>query len=427
MTALRIDLRRSPGKIRLPLGFSFAAVAAGIKVSGRPDLALVEVWGRAPSPVQAERSSAVAGGASAAALFTMNRVVAAPVVVGRAALRSTGGRVRAVVVNSGNANCATGSAGIQACERVCRAAGNLLGVSAAEIFPSSTGIIGVRLPAEKILKKLPELVILSARAPSERGVRAFARAIMTTDTRPKIASARFRVESKQVTVLGIAKGAGMIHPQLATLLVYLFTDVGASARELQPLLREACDDSLNCMSIDGDTSTNDTALLLASGASGARVKDVRTRKKFSAALSAVCQSLAEQIVTDGEGVQHVIRLFVEQARSRQEALQVARTIAHSALVKTAWAGADPNWGRILAALGRCGLPIDPSRVQIFIGSQKVCRNGTARQFNERQAHRDLAQPVCDIRLQLGRGRQSVRFLTTDLTAEYVRINADYST
>jgi len=209
--------------------------------------------------------------------------------------------------------------------------------------------------------------------------------------------------------------------------VYLFTDVGASPRELQILLREACDESLNCMSIDGDTSTNDTVLLLASGASGTRVKDVRTRNKFSAALNAVCQSLAEQIVSDGEGVQHVIRLFVEQARGREEALLVARTIAHSMLVKTAWAGADPNWGRILAAVGRCGVPIDPSRVQISIGSQKVCRNGVAWAFNERQAHRSLAQPVCDIRVQLGRGQESVRFLTTDLTAEYVRINADYST
>jgi glutamate N-acetyltransferase / amino-acid N-acetyltransferase len=403
------SLRRSPEKIRLPLGFSFSAVAAGIKVSGRPDLALVEAE----------------GGATAAALFTENRVVAAPVEVGRASLLSTGGRVRAVVVNSGNANCATGPAGILACEQVCREAGNLFGVPAAEVFPSSTGIIGVRLPAEKIRAKLPELI--ATRSASQRGVLAFAHAIMTTDTRPKLASARFRTASKEVTVLGIAKGAGMIHPQLATLLVYLFTDAGASSRELQTLLREACNHSLNCMSIDGDTSTNDTVLLLASGASGARASDVRIRRKLSAALTAVCQSLAEQIVSDGEGVKHVIRLFVEQARSREEALVVARTIAHSMLVKTAWAGADPNWGRILAAVGRCGVPIDPSRVQIFIGSQKVCRNGIACAFNERQAHRTLAQPVCDIRVQLGRGRHAVRFLTTDLTAEYVRINADYST
>lgn len=405
-------LRRSPEKIRLPRGFSFSALGAGMKVSGRPDLALVEI----------------AGGAAGAALFTANRVVAAPVEVGRASLASlaaTAGRVRAVIVNSGNANCATGRTGIQACERVCREAGEILGVPAEEIFPSSTGIIGVRLPADKICAKLPELI--AARSASERGVRDFAHAIMTTDTRPKIASARFRAASSEVTLLGIAKGAGMIHPQLATMLVYLFTDAVASHGEAQKFLQDACDESLNCMSIDGDTSTNDTVLLLASGQRGARINDVRTRKKFSAALTAVCQSLAEQIISDGEGVQHVIRLHVEKTRNREEALTVARTIAHSALVKTAWAGADPNWGRILAAVGRSGVPIDPARVQIFIGNQKVCRNGVACPFNQQRAHRALAQPACEVRVELGRGRESVRFLTTDLTAEYVRINADYST
>ncbi len=400
-------LRRSPEKVRLPAGFSFSAVAAGIKISGRPDLALAEA----------------VDGANAAALFTQNRVVAAPVEIGRQALVSTGGRVRALVVNSGNANCATGHRGIQACEQVCREAGRLLGVPAAEIFPSSTGIIGVHLPAEKIRAAFPKLI--AVRSASERGVLAFTDAIMTTDTRRKIASARLRIGSNQITLLGVAKGAGMIHPQLATMLVYLFTDLKATALELHPLLREACDSSLNCMSIDGDTSTNDTVLLLASGASGVRLSD--TRKRFTSALTAVCQSLAEQIVGDGEGVQHVIRLFVEEARSRDEALLVARTIAHSMLVKTAWAGADPNWGRILAAVGRCGAPIDPAGVQIFIGRQKVCRNGMRFAFDERRAHLTLAQPVCDVRVQLGRGRDGVRFLTTDLTAEYVRINADYST
>jgi glutamate N-acetyltransferase / amino-acid N-acetyltransferase len=409
MTALRIGLRSSPEKVDLPLGFSFSAVAAGLKVSGRPDLALAEA----------------ASGASAAALFTKNRVVAAPLDVGRAALLSTGGRVRAVVVNSGNANCATGRAGILACERVCREAGRLFDVPAAEIFPSSTGIIGVRLAVDKIHARLPQLI--AARSRSQRGVLEFAHAIMTTDTRPKIASTQFQLAAKQVTILGIAKGAGMIHPQLATMLVYLFTDAAVSSRELQLLLREACDQSLNCMSIDGDTSTNDTVLLLASGASGARARDIPARKKLSAALTTVCRSLAEQIVSDGEGVQHVIRLLVEQAQSREEALVVARTIAHSMLVKTAWAGADPNWGRILAAVGRCGAPINPSRVQIFIGRQRVCRNGIACAFSQLQAHRTLAQPVCDIRVQLGHGEHRVRFLTTDLTAEYVRINADYST
>jgi glutamate N-acetyltransferase / amino-acid N-acetyltransferase len=424
------SLRRSPEIIRLPRGFSFSAVVAGIKASGRLDLALVEVSEREPAGVKAARSGKVGGkprsaAATAAALFTKNRVVAAPVEVGRASLISTRGRVRALLVNSGNANCATGQAGMRACERVCREAGKILGVPAEEVFPSSTGIIGVQLPTEKICVNLPELI--AAKSASESGVLAFAKAIMTTDTRPKLASARFRVGEKEVTVLGVAKGAGMIHPQLATMLVYLFTDAVASPRQLRTLLREACDQSLNCISIDGDTSTNDTVLLLASGASGIPINDGQNRKYFSAALSRVCQSLAEQIISDGEGVEHVIRLFIEQAKSREEAFLVARTIAHSMLVKTAWAGADPNWGRILAAVGRCGAPINPAGVQIFIGNQRVCRNGAGCAFNEQRAHRSLAQPFCDIRVLVGRGQHSIRFLTTDLTAEYVRINADYST
>ena len=402
-------LRRSPEKILVPRGFSFAAVAAGIKVSGRSDLALAEC----------------AECASAAALFTTNRVVAAPLVVGQASLKSSRGRVRALLVNSGNANCATGRAGIVACNQVCREVGSLLGAAATEVFPSSTGIIGVRFPADKVRAALPSLA--AARSSSEDAVAAFARAIMTTDTRPKIAAMRFPCGASQVTLLGVAKGAGMIHPQMATMLVYLFTDVSGSPRELQSLLREACDVSLNCMSIDGDTSTNDTALLLASGASGVSLRGAGARKKFATALTRVCESLAEQIVSDGEGVQHVIRLLIEQARSREEALIVARTIAHSALVKTAWAGADPNWGRILAAIGRCEAPIDPAGIQIFIGEQRVCGKGVGTSFNEQQAHRDLSQSVCDVRVRLGRGRHSLRFLTTDLTAEYVRINADYST
>jgi glutamate N-acetyltransferase/amino-acid N-acetyltransferase len=402
-------LRRSPEQIRLPRGFSFSSLAANIKASGRPDLALVDAGANA----------------SAAVLFTKNRVIAAPLDVGRASLRTTGGKVRALIVNSGNANCATGPEGRRGCERICRELGLHLGVAAAQVFPSSTGIIGVRFPAEKIIAKLPDLV--AGLAVGQVGVMAFARAIMTTDTRPKIASARFNAGSEQVTVLGIAKGSGMIHPQLATMLVYLFTDAAASPRELQRFLQEACDQSLNLMSVDGDTSTNDTVLLLANGKSEFRVTRPDVKKTFADGLLAVCQSLAEQIVTDGEGVEHVIRLFVEQARSREEALQVARAIAHSALVKTAWAGADPNWGRILAAVGYSGVPIDPEKVRIFIDDQMVCRKGVACAFDEGRAHRALSKPVCDVRLQLGRGKNAVRFLTTDLTAEYIRINADYST
>ena len=403
------QLRRSPEKTLLPRGFSFAALTAGIKASGRPDVALADAGSRA----------------TAAALFTKNRVVAAPLEVARASLLATGGKVRALIVNSGNANCATGTEGRRGCEAVCRGAAELLGVREAEIFPSSTGIIGVRFPTGKITAKLADLI--SSRSSSQSATLAFARAIMTTDTRHKVASARFKSGSGHVTLLGMAKGSGMIHPRLATMLVYLFTDVEASTRELQRLLRDACDPSLNAMSVDGDTSTNDTVLLLANGASGRRVSDAGVEKKFARALLGVCQSLAEQIVTDGEGVQHVIRLFIEQASDRDEAMQVARAIAHSALVKTAWAGADPNWGRILAAVGNSGVAVDPRRIKIFIGEQMVCRNGVGFAFNEKRAHRDLSKPVCDVRVRLGRGSEIVRFLTTDLTAEYVRINADYST
>lgn len=364
-------------------------------------------------------------GTTAAALFTKNRVVAAPLEVGRASLAASRGGVRAVIVNSGNANCATGKAGIRACQQVCRELAQLLGVNASQIFPSSTGIIGVPLPAGKIISKLPELT--AAREATKQGVAHFSRAIMTTDTRPKLACAVLHSGKTRVNVLGIAKGAGMIHPQLATMLVYLFTDAVATPSELKRLLQDSCEQTFNSISIDGDTSTNDTVLLLASGRSGARLQRASVRKAFSQALLEVCQSLAEQIVSDGEGVTHVIRLSVEQARSPEEARQVAETVAHSLLVKTAWAGADPNWGRILAAVGRSGVAIDPAKVSIEIGDQMVCRGGVGCAFDEKLAHQVLAQPRCDIRIFLSRGSGSILFLTTDLSAEYVRINADYST
>ncbi len=405
-----MKVRGLPHKnICLPAGFTFAAACAGIKASGRPDLALVEAC----------------PGTTAAAVFTKNRVVAAPVEVGRASLAASRGRVRAVIVNSGNANCATGKAGIRASQEVCRELARLLRVSASEIFPSSTGIIGVPLPVEKIVSMLPGLV--AARAATKQGIGDFSRAIMTTDTRPKLACATFRSGKSAVNLLGVAKGAGMIHPQLATMLVYLFTDATASPVQLNRLLLDGCEQTFNCISIDGDTSTNDTVLLLASGRSRASLAQAAVRKQFSEALLKVCQSLAEQIVFDGEGVKHVIRLSVEQAKSRNEARQVAQTVAHSLLVKTAWAGADPNWGRILAAVGRSGIAVDPEQVSIQIGDQMVCRNGMGCAFDEKRAHKALAQPRSEVRILLGRGGASIRFLTTDLTAEYVRINADYST
>jgi glutamate N-acetyltransferase/amino-acid N-acetyltransferase len=209
---------------------------------------------------------------------------------------------------------------------------------------------------------------------------------------------------------------------MATMLVYLLTDIAASPKRLQQLLRSASDDTFNCLSIDGDTSTNDTALLLASGQSGLGIS-----KQFATALHKVCQSLAEQIVSDGEGVKHVIHLHIENAKTRAEALHIAKAIAHSLLVKTAWAGADPNWGRILSTIGSCEVAVDPDQIDIVIGSQTVFRKGTACPFDEKKAHGELSEPSCEVRVKLRRGKAKVLFLTTDLTAEYVHINADYST
>ena len=395
----------SSDPIFLPKGFAFSALAAGIKASGRTDLALVSA-----SP-----------GTAAAAMFTKNLVTAAPVQVGRMALKLGRGQIRAVVVNAGNANCATGKAGIRACNEICAAVAKRLGVHPAEVFPSSTGIIGVPLPLERIKTHLPAL--MDGADASIENLRAFADAILTTDTRPKIASVPLL--SGKAVITGIAKGSGMIHPQMATMLVYLFTDARATAAELKSALRMACDDSFNVMSVDGDTSTNDTVLLLASGESGIRLQTMR--KEFEAALLRVCRSLAEQIVADGEGVQHVVRLRVAQARNRLEALQIARTVAHSLLVKTAWAGADPNWGRILAAVGRAGVQLDPAKVNISIGSQLVCRGGMATGFDHEAGHQELSKPECLITIRLNRGKTSLDFLTADLTAEYVAINALYST
>ena len=402
-------LRRAPEPVLVPKGFSFAALSAGIKAGGRPDVALVQA----------------SAGSTASALFTRNRVVAAPIEVGRASLKKSRGYVDAVLVNSGNANCATGKDGILACKRTCEELATLLGTSTAHVFPSSTGIIGVPLPFDKIIAHLPPLVASLSR--TREGATQFADAILTTDTRRKIASRRIKVKGRTVTLLGIAKGSGMIHPQLATMLVYILTDLSASSGELSKMLREASEETFNRISVDGDTSTNDTVLLVASGESGVRASDADARQALRHSLLEICQSLAEQIVTDGEGVKHVIQLSIEQARTTTEALQIARTISHSPLVKTAWAGADPNWGRILAAVGRSGVAIDPGRVKISIEDQMVCRNGTSCSFDASRAHRALQQPQCEIHVLLGRGDKRVRFLTTDLTSEYVSINADYST
>jgi glutamate N-acetyltransferase/amino-acid N-acetyltransferase len=362
-------------------------------------------------------------GASAAAMFTRNQIVAAPVTVGREHLRRGQGLMRALIVNAGNANCATGKQGLKAANSVCIGVAKQLQVSPHRVFPSSTGIIGVQLPLEKIHAAIPSLVGTASAAPD--AFDQFANAILTTDTHKKVASQSIIFNQTRVVLAGVAKGAGMIHPNMATMLVYLFTDLAASPRELQTCLTEAADQSFNNISIDGDTSTNDTALLLASGKSGVQFKSVRN--EFQAALTKVCRSLAGQIVADGEGVKHVVRLNIEQARSRSEARQIGRAIANSPLVKTAWAGADPNWGRILSAIGSSGVKIKPERINIYLGEQQICRHGAACPFDHDRAHAYMSEPVYEILIALGAGSATLEFLSCDLTAEYVRINADYST
>ena len=395
--------------VYLPKGFLWSAVKAGIKASGRADVAL------AVSPL----------GASAAAMFTRNRVVAAPLEVDRKHLRRSRGRVRAVLVNAGNANCATGAQGIAVAEQSCVALGRALEAAPEFILPSSTGIIGVPLPLEKLTAAVP--LAVAQLAGDETALKAFAAAIMTTDTRMKLASTEFAAGKKTVRIAGACKGSGMIHPNMATMLVYIFTDLDAAPAELQPALKAAVEPTFNAISVDGDTSTNDTVLLLASGASGVKLSASGVARKFAEALRAVCASLAEQVVRDGEGAQHLVRLEIVGAKSMDEARTIARSIANSPLVKTAWAGCDPNWGRILSSVGKSGIAVDPSRVNIFFGPQQVCRNGMAHPFDEKAAHEYLKQPEYSIRVELGRGKHSLEFLTCDLTVDYVHINADYST
>jgi glutamate N-acetyltransferase/amino-acid N-acetyltransferase len=414
---------------QVPHGFSFAAVRAGLKASGNPDLACAV----ANQP------------AVAAAMFTSNKIIAAPLIVGQRHLQHSQHRLRVVLVNAGNANCATGEAGVTAAQQCCASAAAIFGCDAHAVFPSSTGIIGVLLPVAKLTAALPALH--AGLGSSAAHLEQMAGAIMTTDTRSKFAAASFDVRGVTVRIAGIAKGAGMIHPQLqsapptaphATMLVYLFTDAALEPAAASDLLYHAVDSTFNRISIDGDTSTNDTVLLLASGASGVAIQghshatantvEDPVTAAFASALQSVCLSLAKRIVEDGEGIQHVVELAIGGALTDADALRVARSIAHSPLVKTAWAGCDPNWGRILAAIGYAGVAIDPALINISFGELEICRQGCiSPRFDEAATHDYLKQRELTIHVDLGLGPGSCRFWTTDLTEEYVRINSDYST
>ena len=406
----------------IPHGFRFGAAKAGLKASGRTDFALIV----ADAP------------ASAVAAFTSNRVLAAPVILGKQHLHATGGKVRVAAINAGNANCAAGHAGLDAARAVCAAAAHAFGCRIEEVFPSSTGVIGAPLPAQKLINVLPDLAA-SIGAEPDRFLEA-AEAILTTDTVKKTAFAHIEVAAsaasgeagglpRQVRIAAFGKGSGMIYPQLAlhaTMLIYILTDAAIEPADLAAYLEPAVEVSFNRISVDGDTSTNDTVLLLASGASGVTIG--AGDPAFAAALNQVCASLARQVVADGEGVSHVVELRIDGAANDADALRVAKAIAHSPLVKTAWAGCDPNWGRLAAAIGYSGAQIDPERIDIRFGSLPVCENGArASEFDEAAAHTYLEQPEFSISIQLHQGAGSCVFCTTDLTAQYIHINADYST
>lgn len=388
-------------------GFQFAGVYAGIKKREELDLGLIVADADVP----------------AAGVFTRNRVRAAPVVLTERRLRKHG-ELRAVVVNSGNANACTGDRGMTDARTMSQAVATALGARRGRVAVASTGVIGVPLPSERIVDAVPRLV--ASATPS--GADAFARSILTTDRGPKYAAASFKHGKRVCRVVAIAKGAGMIHPDMATTLSFVVTDAPLDAKLLRRALRDATEGTFNAITVDGDTSTNDCILTMASGAAGgARIDGGRSAENFRSALAEVLEGVALMIVADGEGAQHVAEIVVTGARRARDARTIARTIATSQLVKTAMHGRDPNWGRILAAAGRAGVPIDESRLRVRIGDVVVFAEGRSvmDEAAEEAASEVMAQPRYQIGVELSDGDARARYWTCDLGHEYVRINADY--
>jgi glutamate N-acetyltransferase/amino-acid N-acetyltransferase len=387
-------------------GFKFAAAMAGIKKAGVWDLALMA----ADAPV------------AAAGVFTTNRVKAAPVLITKKRLRS--GKAQAILVNAGNANACTGDAGLDAARETTARAAELLKMSPGLVLPASTGVIGLPLPAAKIKAALPDLVA----GLKPEGLPEVSRAIMTTDTRPKTASVKGKIGGKEFILGGMAKGAGMIHPDMATLLVFIFTDAAATPQVLKTLLRAALPVSFNRITVDGDTSTNDTILLLAGGRAGNPViADAGPQMAaLGEALNQVMGDLARQVVADGEGARHFFRVQVQGAASPKEARNAAQTVALSPLVKTAMAGEDVNWGRIMAALGRSGAKFDPERVDLAFGKEMVVKAGLGLgPAAEAKAQQVLKSGNFSLNINLNAGEYADYYDTCDYTEDYIRINADY--
>lgn len=394
--------------IVVPAGYMAGAVKAGIKPSGGLDLAVFV----------AERRCVAAG------VFTLNRVVAAPVQWCRGLLPSE--QIRAVVVNAGNANAATGEEGFANASRTAAVAAEILGCSGPEqVLVASTGVIGRQLPMERLEAGLPAAV--GAIVPGAEGFKIAARAIMTTDTRPKLVSRTMETAGGPVSVLGVAKGAAMIGPNMATMLGFLFTDAAVGPGQLQGMLGAAVEASFNCISVEGHTSTNDTVLMLARRGVDGGLKEAELTR-FARVVEDVCTELARLIVEDAEGATHRITIDVEGCATREEAKAIAVAVANSALVKTAIHGADPNWGRIVSAAGYAGVDFEEREMSLWLNGIALYQGGTPIAFDEAEASASLrGSRDVSIRLAFTRGREAVRFWTSDLTAEYVRLNADYTT
>lgn len=394
------------GGITAPLGFLAAGTHAGIKKASVPDLALVVSLQEGP----------IAG------VFTKNRVAGAPVLLDRLHLRH--GIGRAIIINSGNANACTGARGLTDAEEMAGLVARQVGTAPHSVFVGSTGVIGQPLPMACLRRGIPTLVKRLRRS----GGAEAARAILTTDTKAKQVAVRTRIAGRLVTVGGMAKGSGMIHPDMATMLAYLTTDAAIEQRTLQRALLAAVARSFNCISIDGDTSTNDTVLCLANGMAGTPVLRAGSPAfpVFQRLLDHACFSLAMQVCRDGEGVTKVVKVVITGAKTQADARQVAKTVATSNLVKTALFGKDANWGRIMAAIGRSGVRIDPNKLELVFEGIPIVKEGTSLgPLAERRIARIVRRKEFTVTAHLGQGQAAARLWTTDLSYDYVRINATY--
>lgn len=400
----------SDNQFQLPKGYTAGGVYSGVKEdTSKLDLSLLV----------SDRACAAVG------VYTKNLVKAAPVLLDRE--RTPGDKLRAVVINSGVANACTGDRGMADARKMASATADAIGgIAEEQVLVMSTGVIGEHLPMDKIVAGIPRVV--ADLGDDEAALERSARAIMTTDTVPKVRSRTVEIGGRDITITGIAKGAAMIGPNMATMLATVITDAPLATADAQPALVEAVDESFHCISVDGHTSTNDTVLLLANGAAGGEPLSGKELSHFRTTLVEVCEDLAVAIPADGEGADHLITVEVHGCASRGDAMRIGKTVADSLLVKTAIAGADPNWGRIVSAAGYAGVPFDPDQVALLINGILVYEKGAPVEFDEATVSESIKSSRDTLLLLLfGEGTAIARFWTTDLTTEYVRLNADYRT